>query len=136
MAMESRFARRVLGQGLRAFIIRAQAGEIHSRVLVGPSGVVYVLVYFRAGEDAQYRRAELGNRCFLARHVVGRGDTVVGVGLGEYQSEIGSTSDLIYLHLPDWSSADDDRAVQMKAALGLFDKATVRQSHEDEFPST
>jgi hypothetical protein len=136
MAMESRFARRVLGQGLRTFIIAAQAGQIRSRALVGPSGVIYVLVYFRAGEDAQCRRAELGNRCFLARHVVGRGDTIVGVGLGEYQPGTGSTSDLIYLQLPDWSSADDDHAVQMKAALGFFDKATVRQSHEDEFPST
>ncbi len=136
MAMESRFARRVLGQELRAFIIHAQAGETRSRVLVGPSGVIYVLVYFRAGEDAQFRRAELGNRCFLARHLIGRGDTIVGVGLSEYQPGIGSTSDLIYLQLPDWSSADDDHAVQMKAALGLFDKATVRQSHEDEFPST
>jgi hypothetical protein len=105
-------------------------------VLVGPSGVIYVLVYFRAGEDAQHRRAELGNRCFLARHLIGRGDTVVGVGLGEYQPGTGSTSDLIYLQLLDWSSADDDHAVQMKAALGLFDKATIHQSHDDEFPSS
>jgi hypothetical protein len=134
MARENRFGRRVLGQGLREFLEKAVAGGLRSRVLVGPSGVIYVLVRFEENDDARYRRAELGNRCFVARHMVGTGDTIVGVGIGEYVPRRGSTSDLIYMHLPCWSAEDDEHASKMKAALGFFDGASVRKSHEDEFP--
>ena len=136
MARENRFGRRVLGQGLREFLEKAVAGQLRSRVLVGPSGVIYVLVRFQGADDAQYRRAELGNRCFLARHMVGTGDTIVGVGIGEYVPGRGSTSDLIYMHLPSWSAEDDEHANRMKAALGFFDGASVQNSHKNEFPAT
>ena len=135
MVCENRFGRRVLGQALREFLEKAVAGQLRSRVLVGPSGVIYVLVRFHKNDDPNYRRAELGNRCFLARHMVGTGDTIVGVGIGEYVPGHGSTSDLIYMHLPAWSAEDDEHAVRMKAALGFFDGASLQKSHEDEFPT-
>jgi hypothetical protein len=68
--------------------------------------------------------------------MVGTGDTIVGVGIGEYVPGRGSTSDLIYMHLPSWSAEDDEHANRMKAALGFFDGASVQNSHKNEFPAT
>src|SRR5258708_23666721 len=48
MALETRFARRVLGRALREFLAQALAGNLRSRVMVGPSGVVYVITSFGA----------------------------------------------------------------------------------------
>ncbi len=134
MARETRFARRILGRGVREFLEQAKDGKLRSRILNGPSGVIYVLMFFPAGEDPKFRIAELCNRCFLARHAIGSGDTVIGVGISEYVQGAGSASDLIYLNVTDWSAADDETAVRMKADLGFFAEAAIRRRHEDEYP--
>ena len=41
-------------------------------------------MFFPAGENPEFRIAELGNRCFLGRHAIGSGDTVIGIGISEY----------------------------------------------------
>jgi hypothetical protein len=136
MAREDRFSRRFLGRGVREFLLQATTGGLRSRLLNGPSGIIYVIVSFASEEDSASRIAEVGNRCFIARHTVGAGDIVIGVGIGRYAPGSGSASDLVYLNLPNWSAADDEMAVKMKASLGFFTGASTQHSHEDEYPAS
>jgi hypothetical protein len=132
VAREPRLSRRVLGKALREFLDRAD--ELRSRVLITPGGTLYVFVWFRPDEEPKDRTAELGCRCLAARHKVGQGDTIIGIGLSKHLQGVGSTSDLIYMHVPTWSSADDERAAKMQQELGFFAKAGVQHSHADEYP--
>lgn len=135
MARETRFSRRILGRSVREFLEQAVAGKLHSRMLCSTSGVIYVFVFFSLGEDANFRIAELGNRCFIARHLVGCGDTVIAVGRGKHVPGVGSTSDLFYLYLDRWTAEDDEMAASMMAGTGNFARATTQRSHEDEYPA-
>jgi hypothetical protein len=134
MARETRFSRRTLGKATHEFFQRAKAGQLRSRMLVGHSGVIYVLVYFPAGEPDEFRISELGARCFVARHKVGEGDTIVGIGISEHLTGSGSASDLIYMYVPHWSASDDKEAEKVKAEFGYFLKPRVQHRSSDEYP--
>ncbi len=69
-----------------------------------------------------------------ARHMKGSGSIVIGIGIGKYAPGSGSTSDLIYLNLADWSSTDAESAVKMAEGLGFFRDSASQHSHEDEYP--
>jgi hypothetical protein len=133
VARESRLARRVLGKSLREFL--AQTDKIRSRALISPAGVIYVFVWFRPGEEPKYRTPELYCRCMGARRKAGKGDVVVGVGLSPHVQGVGSASDLIYLHLPGWSAADDEKVAKMQQDFGFFTGGEVNYSHADEYPA-
>jgi hypothetical protein len=134
MSRENRLARRLLGRGVTDFITQATANVLRSRALRSPSNVIYVLVYFTKGEDEKQRAAELGTRCFIARYKLGFGDTIIGIGLSRYVPGVGSTSDVVYLHVPGWSPQDDEHAERMQDALGHYAKARVQHCNEDEYP--
>ena len=133
MACEPRFHRRALGRHAHEFFEQAKARKLRSRILNSPSGVIYVLVFFSDNEDLDYQGAELGARCFIARHRMGRGDTVIGVGIGKHIPGKGSVSTLCYVKCPNWSAADDEQAIKMKGSMGFFATPTIRHSHEDEY---
>lgn len=133
MALETRFSRRVLGEAVREFLREAKAKKLRSRALLSPSGVIYVLVYFNPADELQNRTPELALRCVAARKKVGKGDVVVGIGIGEYESGKGSTSDLVFLQPEDWPQfiLESENALQ---SLGYFSEASVRHSHHEEYP--
>lgn len=131
MARESRLSRRVLGRHLKEFLEKANAKILRARMLIGDRGVIYVFVRFRVDETPKNRVAELGARCCAARQRVGHGDTVVGVGLGEFQTGIGSTSDIVYIKMDDWSHIENDQQLR---SFGFFSESPVRNVHEDEYP--
>jgi len=133
VAREPRLSRRILGKALREFLV--QSDKLRSRALIAPGGTIYVFVWFHPDEDPKHRTAELYCRCMAARHKVGHGDTIVGIGLSKNMQGMGSASDLIYMHLPDWSAADDEKAAKMQQELGFFAKADIRHSHVDEYPA-
>lgn len=135
MARESRFSRRMLGDGIRDFFEQAKAGKLRSRVLRGVSGTIYVFAYFIGGEDDELRQGELLCRCFIARHQTGSGDTVVGAGITKYVPGVGSGSDLVYMHVPQWSEAEDRKAAAMQADLGYFKGRKTRKVSVDEYPA-
>ena len=135
MAREPRLSRRLLGRAVREFLEQAKAKKLRARAVVAPSGNIYVFVFFPASENPKSRTTELGCRCLLARHKVGRGDIIVGVGLSEHVPGVGSASDLINMNLPDWSAADDEKVARMKERLGYFAGAAIQHSHVDEYPT-
>lgn len=136
MARENRFSRRLLGRGVREFLEQATTGKLRSRILTAPSGIIYVFVFFADDEDASCRIAELGNRCFIARHKIGVGDIVIGVGISKYVPHSGSASDLVYLKLPNWSATDDEAAIRRNAHQGFFEGQSIQHSREDEYPES
>ena len=93
-------------------------------------------VFFSRGEDAKYRIAELGNRCYLARRKIGVGNIIVGVGIAKHIDGVGSTTDLVHLNLPYWSPDDDEKAAAIEHDLGFFEKSKIKHIFEDEYPST
>jgi hypothetical protein len=100
---------------------------------LSPKGIIYVLVYFTPADELKHRMPELALRCVAARKKVGKGDIVVGIGIGEYEAGIGSTSDLVYFQFEDWSEfiKKSESALQ---ASGYFSKSEMRQSHHEEYP--
>jgi hypothetical protein len=131
MARETRFARRTLGRQLQQFLGQATARKIRARAINGERGVIYVLVFFRSDEEERFRVAELMGRCKAARLKIGHGHTVIGVGIGEYKEGVGSTSDLVYIQMDDWTPVEQDEALRN---LGFFGKSEMRNVHEDEYP--
>ncbi|HEY3392925.1 MAG TPA: hypothetical protein VGK58_09475 [Lacipirellulaceae bacterium] len=137
LARESRLSRRILGRAFREFIELARSKSLRSRISVAlPSGTIYVFVFFDPAEELERRSAELCNRCYIARHRLGHGQIVIGIGVSERVANVGSVSDIVYLDLNAWTAADDERAVEMIAKLGHFVNATASERHEDEYPSS
>lgn len=136
MALETRFHRRVLGRGVGEFLIAARARQLASRILVAPSEVIYVLVYFPSNARPEDRRAEVTGRCFIARQRLGRGEVAVGIGLSDHIQGVGSASDLVYLDFSKWSEADDRAANDLKTKASFFARARTWHRHEDEFPKS
>jgi hypothetical protein len=137
MARESRFARRILGRSVREFFEQAKANRLRSRIMFSStSTVLYVVVYFGAAEDDRSRIAELGTRCLIARQKVGRGNSVIGIGIGQFLPGRGSTSDLIYLDTSHWSAEDEEHALQMQGDLGYYANSPLHHAHEDEYPGS
>ena len=133
MARETRFSRRLLGQSFREFLRKAKAREVRSRTLIGPSGVIYVFVYFFGKETPEQRVAELGTRCVAARRKIGAGDVVIGIGIGEHKPGLGSSSDFVYIHQTDWTEMMTDLADIMDKK-GYF-AGNIRRTAADEYPA-
>lgn len=133
MARENRFSRRALGTALHEFLAESKAGKLRSRIILGSSGVIYVLAYFTPTDELKHRTPELALRCVAARKKVGKGYTVVGIGIGEHESGIGSTSDLVYFQIEDWPEFIEESESALQAT-GYFSGSEMRQSHLEEYP--
>lgn len=131
MARETRFHRRVLGRDFREFLEKANAKIVHSRMIITERGIIYVFVFFSAGEPDMARIAELAARCCAARQRAGRGDVVIGVGIGEFQAGAGSTSDIVHIKMDDWSTVENDDTLR---GFAYFSKSPMQNVHEDEYP--
>jgi hypothetical protein len=134
MAREDRLARRCLAKSFLEFIQRSN--EIESRMVISPSGIVYVFLAKPRGTDRQSRCSELLLRCFMARaQNEGRGEVVVGIATERYDpSRPGFSLDLYYLSKPEWT-AEDQRVVEaMQKDLGYFAAPVTTAVHEDEYP--
>ncbi|MFI5108217.1 MAG: hypothetical protein ACHP78_05165 [Terriglobales bacterium] len=134
MAKEDRFSRRILGRSFREFI--DESSRVRSRMLRSPSDVMYVFLAMPLVAPRDFRVAELGNRCFVARGLNPDATTVVGLATEQYGKGQGFSFDLIHLHKPTWSSEDQVHMEAMQSELGYFASPRTRRAHEDEYPQT
>ena len=109
MAREDRVSRRMLANVMRDFVEQAMDSLFRSRTICGESGVIYVLIFFDATEDRHRRVAVLNDRIGLARHTVGNGNTVIGIGFVQNEPDAVAVCELGYLDATDWSVEDDAR---------------------------
>jgi hypothetical protein len=136
MASENRLARRLLGRAFYEFLEKAKSRRLRSRAAVSLGGTTFVFVFFPSGIPNEHRAAELGCRCIIARDMVGVGETITGIGISECAPSLGSAVDLLYIRIPAWDDEMARHAQRLKLELGYFNKSTVKDVHEDEFPTS
>lgn len=139
LAKENRFNRRLLGEALSNYLRIPFGQRPRARFVEALSGVRYVFCSFPNDTDPDDRISELGNRCFVIRHICGdtKGptDTVVGIGLGEFAKGKGASSDLFFVQFNEWTQKDDELAAEMQKELNLFKGTEIVTSSHTEYPS-
>ena len=134
MALESRFGRRLLGKSFIEFYELAGKRKVRSRMALGDSNVTYVFLCRPHGTDRDYRKAELGNRCIVARGLNIDRDTVIGLATESYEDGKGFSFDLLYLHIPILTDDLRKRVEDTQKEFGYFVNPNTLKIHEDEYP--
>lgn len=134
MAREDRFKRRIIGKSLVEFIDRSSRNIVRSRMVPSPSGVLYVLVAHPHDIAREYRRAELGMRCFIARGLNKEFKTIIGIATEQYQPGQGHSFDLCYRYILNWTKENQAEMESLQKKTGFFLNPAKTESHEDEYP--
>ena len=137
MAKESRFNRRLLAQQIDEILRTTPQGMSRGRLIQSSSGVVYVFLLSGKGYSREERRAELADRCFVARDIVPTSRTVVGIATETYNpSAPGFSFDVCYLHSEDWTPEQHMKAQEAREKFGWFPQDRERHVRFDEYPAT
>lgn len=119
MALQPRGHRANLAKAFAEFLQQPNL-EVDSRVVNGYDHTAFV---FLIGPTAyrESRAQELAQRCFVIRGRLPNVTTVVGIATDRPgTSEIGYSSDIVYLHRPEWTPEDEMDACRLQAGLGYF----------------
>lgn len=119
MAMQPRGHRANLADAFLEFLHPATKG-VAARVVFADRGVAFV---FTAGDstDRELRGGELMLRCLVVRGRCNSVKTVIGIATDRPQAgKRGHSSDIVYLHMPDWDPAETTKIDQIQAELGYF----------------
>lgn|SRR2546425_3146896 len=136
MAKETRFNRRVMGQRIDDIIRTTPNDMSRAQVVQSPSGIVYVFFITPRTTSRDERRAELGNRCLVARDLVPSAKTVVGIATETYDpTEPGSSFDVCYIHCEEWTPDQHKQAQEIREKFGWFPDDRKRHVHIDEYYS-
>lgn len=131
MAREDRFSRRILAKGFLEF---HRAGNVGSRVVVSPSGAVYVFLFLPHVCDRERRRNELLGRCFIARGLNSDRRTVVGIATEQYVRGQGYSFDACLYEKDAWTKEDQEAMERLQKATGAFVSPRKTQVSEREYP--
>ena len=135
MAGEDRFARRMLGKTFREFLDAAGAEDVHSRTIVSPSGVRYVFLAHPHGGDRVERMMELKGRCFIARSLTPKCETVIGIATDRPRRGAGFSMDAMRLTITEWTEEHQRKAEEGQRIFGWFASPVVTSEPQDEYPS-
>ena len=119
MAMQPRGHRANLADAFLEFL-HPTTKHVAARVVVADSQAAFV---FTAGDsaDRELRARELMLRCLVVRGRCSSVKTVVGIATDRPQAgKRGHSSDIVYLHMPDWDPAETTKVDQIQAELGYF----------------
>ena len=119
MALQPRGHRANLADSLLEFLGPDGTG-IASRVVVAANNTAFV---FLGGDssDREFRTQQLALRCLVVRGRCPRVNTVVGIATDRPGAgKAGYSSDIMYLHLPDWSDDDAVKVDGIQRDLGYF----------------
>lgn len=136
MAKESRFSRRVLSRAFIEFVDGARKGELRARYAPSMSGISYVFLAAPMREGRQARQAELVARSLVIRRDYPQSKTVVGIATETPSRIRGHTVDLSYLHVDEWNDELEQKALEAKNELGLFQKPKYAPFDDYEYPET
>lgn len=119
MAMQPRNHRANLADAFLEFL-HPTTRNIAARVVVADNQAAFV---FTAGDsaDREHRARELMLRCLVVRGRCKSVKTVVGIATDRPQAgRRAHSSDIVYLHMPDWDPAENTKIDQIQADLGYF----------------
>jgi hypothetical protein len=134
MAREHRFGRRLLGKSFIEFFELARQEKVRSRMALGNSNTTYVFLCMPHGEDREYRKAELGGRCLVARGLIKDRNTVIGLATERYEEGKGFSFDLLYLNIPNWTDELQKQIEYAQKEFGYFANPQSIEIPEDEYP--
>jgi hypothetical protein len=134
MARETRFSRRLLAAGFNEFMRDAAALKTSARIMQSPSEVRYVFLACARDSDREDRRRELELRCFVARGLMVRGDTVIGIATERYAKGEGFSLDAVRITRPAWGPKDQQILEGIQRDFRYFVTPRMTQLHGDEFP--
>lgn len=119
MALQPRRVRAGLAESFMEFLQNAEL-KVASRAVKGYADAAFVFLVGKSS-DREHRSRELFLRCMVIRGRVSEVTTVVGIATDRPgTSEIGYSSDIVYLHMPNWTSEDEEKVVGIQADLGYF----------------
>jgi hypothetical protein len=136
MARETRFSRRALGKAFIDFYEASAKNSGGARMLKGLPGITYVFLILPHGTDREFRVGVLGGRCFVARGLNPKCDTVIGLATECYERGKGFSFDVIYIHKPEWTEDDQKEMEYAQKEFGYFSNPVYRSMHGDEYPKT
>ncbi|PKD39108.1 hypothetical protein U737_20860 [Methylomonas sp. LW13] len=122
MALQPRGHRANLTEALIEFLEESER-KIASRVVLGFDRTAFV---FLAGSssDRELRVRELALRCLVVRGRLPDVITVVGIATDRPEtSEVGYSSDLGYIFMPEWSEQNEVDVIKIQSDLGYFKNA-------------
>lgn len=135
MARENRFNRRVLAGRMLSFFEASTANKVRSRMIPSMSGVGYVFLASSRDTSRDFRNAELGLRCFIARLRMDPITTILGLGTEQKTGERGASWDMCLLHIPTIDDAYRDQYERMSKEYDYFANSIQTHFHEDEYPA-
>ena len=132
MAQENRFSRRVLGDAFQEFVDESVTHPL-ARMMLAPSGIVYVFLAWPRDARRDVRQMELQNRCFVARGLHPESTTAVGIATEQYSKE-GLSLDIAVHHQPEWGDEHQNMLKKMQEDLGYFASPRRTEQSVDEYP--
>ena len=120
MALQPRPHRANLGESFMDFFLKNPKRKISSRVVQGFNDTAFVFLIGKTS-DRKARSEELVLRCLVVRGRFPEIITVVGIATDKPgMSNIGYSSDIAYIHLPEWSTENENRVKMIQEELGYF----------------
>ncbi|MFW7340706.1 hypothetical protein V0R37_04070 [Pollutimonas sp. H1-120] len=119
MAMQPRCHRANLADAFLEFLLPTTK-HVAARVVMADCQTAFV---FTTGgsADRELRARELALRCLVVRCRCSSVKTVVGIATDRPQAgKRGHSSDIVYLHMPEWDQAETAKVDQIQAELGYF----------------
>jgi len=136
LATESRFNRRLLSNNFTEIISQIETKKIRSRIYSSESGIVYVFLICGHDEAREMRRAELINRCVVARGLNQDSNTVIGIATEEYDKNKGPSIDLCHVLIVKWSDEDQSSIDDIQSKFGYFKNVRRTLINEEEYPNS
>ncbi len=129
MALQPRMYRAALAEAFMEFLQKSEL-RIASRATHGYSDTAFVFLIGRSS-DREHRARELALRCLVIRGTRPGVRTVVGIATDRPgTSEMGHSSDIAYIHIPEWTPEDAAQVAGIQADLGYFENPRLSTSTE------
>lgn len=123
MAIQPRMHRAYLAEAFLEFL-RDPAPKSAARVVQGFADTAFVFT-LASSEDRKRRSQELALRCLVVRGKMPGVNTVVGIATDRPgPSSIGYSSDIVYIHMNEWSEKDAKDVEGIQRDLGYFQSAS------------
>jgi len=124
MALQPRMYRTGLARAFKEFLDKPEL-KVGSRAAQGYGETAFVFLIGKSS-DREHRMRELALRCLVIRGRVPGVKTVVGIATDRpgVPSEVGYSTDLAYVHLPEWSEDRETQVAGIQADLGYFRNLT------------
>lgn len=117
MALQPRAYRASLASAFMEFL---QNSTVASRIAKAHGHTAFVFLKGKSA-DREHRARELALRCFVVRGRLPSVTTVVGIAIDPPgASEIGYSSDIMYIHMEKWDSANELQVAGIQADLRYF----------------